>query len=94
MKLDDAYAERLGTKNKVRVDSQAVRSIDYSPGSRTLEVVFIDGEVYHYYKVPARVWKEIQEVIESGGSVGTFVNLDVKAVVKELDLDYRRVIIR
>jgi hypothetical protein len=92
MKLDDGRGERLMTDNYMHVNSQAVRSIDYSPKSKTMEVEFIDGEVYHYYKVPAGLWKRIQDVATDGGSVGTFVNQDVKAEVKKLDLDYRRII--
>lgn len=92
MRLPDAPGERLMTKNFVRVDSQALRSLDFAAKSRTLEVEFIDREIYHYYKVPAKLWTEIKDVLVSGQSVGTFVNQDVKALVKELDLDYRRVI--
>lgn len=92
MRLPDAPGERLMTKNHIRVDSSAVRSLDFAPRSRTLEVKFIDGEVYHYYKVPAKLWTQIKDVIASGQSIGTFVNQDVKAEVKRLDLDYRRIL--
>lgn len=92
MKLPDTKGERLMTKNYLHVDSQAVRSLDFSPRSRTLEVEFIDREVYHYYNVPGRLWKQIREVIQAGGSVGTFVNQDVKAEVKRLGLNYRRIL--
>lgn len=92
MRLPDAPGERLMTKNFVRVDSQALRSLDFASKSRTLEVEFIDGEIYHYYKVPAKLWTEIKDVLLSGQSIGTFVNQDVKALVKELDLDYQRII--
>jgi hypothetical protein len=92
MRLPDAPGERLMTKNFMRVDSQALRSLDFTGRSRTLEVEFIDGEVYHYYKVPAGLWAQIREAIASGESVGAFVNQQVKGRVKELDLDYRRII--
>lgn len=93
MRLPDAPGERLLSKNFVRVDSAALRSLDFTARSRTLEVEFIDGEIYHYYKVPAKLWTEIKDVLVSGQSIGTFVNQDVKALVKELDLDYRRIIV-
>lgn len=91
MRLPDAPGKRLMTKNFIRVDSQALRSVDFTGRSRTLEVEFIDGEVYHHYQVPPVLWAQIREVIASGESVGAFVNQQVKGLVKELGLDYRRI---
>jgi hypothetical protein len=91
MLLPPEKARRLGTGNYTRVSSEALRSVDYVPGSGTLELEFIDGAVYHYYKVPARYWERIGEIIASGESLGTYINQDFKAAVNELELDYRRI---
>jgi hypothetical protein len=84
-------ASRLRTENYTAASSEALRSVDYATGTGTLELEFIDGEVYHYYKVPAKYWGRIQEIISSGGSLGTYINQDFKAAVSRLNIDYRRI---
>ena len=38
------------------VDSSAIRGIDYEPSSRTLLVIFIDGDGYAYFGVPPELY--------------------------------------
>jgi KTSC domain len=81
---------RLNSKNFRRVESDAIRSIDYMEG-RAIEIEFINGDVYHYFKAPKRLWTKMQQIIKSGDSLGTYVNQDFKSEVKRLDLDYRKI---
>jgi hypothetical protein len=37
------------------VDSEAMREIDYDPGSRVLRIRFADGGWWRYFEVPASV---------------------------------------
>ena len=92
MLLPAEKSTRLRTRNYSGVRSEALLSMDYRPQSRTLELEFIDGEVYHYYKVPDRYWRRIQEIAASGESLGTYINRDFKKEVDRLNIDYRRII--
>ncbi|CAN7346361.1 KTSC domain-containing protein [Caulobacter sp. LjRoot300] len=52
----------------MRVDSTAIRRIDYEPEHGKLFVTFIDGDEYVYVGVPARV----TEAFERAPSKGRF----------------------
>lgn len=82
--------KKLSTTNQTYVSSSAVRSIDYSTSSETLELEFINNQVYHYYKVPKTVWEKTMDVVKMGKSLGTFVNEEIRS----MDLDYRKIITR
>ena len=58
----------------MKVDSSHLRSADYSPESKTLEVTFRNGHTYHYYLVPSATW----EAFQKAPSKGTFLNQHVK----------------
>lgn len=88
MQLEPMKGTKLSTTNQTYVSSSAVRSIDYSVSSETLELEFINNQVYHYYKVPKQVWEKTIDVVKTGKSLGTFVNEEIK----NLDLDYRKII--
>lgn len=82
MQLESKHALRLETDNFRFINtSEAVQSIDYSGKLKILEVEFIGGNggVYHYVNVSRDVWKAIQKTIESGDSLGTYINTVVKA---------------
>lgn len=92
MMLPPKKGKRLGTENFLRVDSRAARSIDFAARERTIEIEFINGDVYHYYKAPPQLWAQITGIVEAGMSLGTFLNQEFKREVKRLDINYRRVI--
>lgn len=52
---------------RVAFDSSVIATAGYDPSVRTLEVEFVSGEVYRYFLVPARVWRELRGA-ESAGS--------------------------
>ena len=82
--------KKLSTTNQTYVSSSALRSIDYSTSTEILELEFINNQVYHYYKVPRNVWEKTMDVVKTGKSLGTFVNEEIR----NLDLDYRKIITR
>lgn len=72
-------SRRLHTPNVVKTpNSGTTLLIDYSENRRTLEVEFINRQVYQYKKVEPEVWKEYRDVVLSGGSSGNFVNTRIK----------------
>ena len=90
MQLEPMKGRKLSTTNQTYVSSSAVRSIDYSVSSETLELEFINNQVYHYYKVPRQVWEKTVNMVKTGKSLGAFVNDEIK----NLDVDYRKIITR
>lgn len=89
MLLPPKKSKRLHTANFLRVSSRAARSIDFDAGKGVIEIEFINGEVYHYYKAPRQLWDEILELIAAGDSLGTYLNQRFKAEVARMDIDYR-----
>lgn len=80
MELETKNALRLETDNFRFVNtSEAVQSLDYSKSLKILEVEFINGGVYHYLNVSKDTWKELQETIEDGESLGGYINSTIKA---------------
>ncbi|MGN7800854.1 KTSC domain-containing protein [Leifsonia sp. 22587] len=55
-------------------DSSVIASAGYDPALRTLEVEFGSGEVYRYFLVPARVWRDLR----SAESAGAYFNAEVR----------------
>ena len=92
MLLPPKKGKRLHTGNFLQVMSRAAISIDFDAGKRVIEIEFINGDVYHYYKVPQQLWTGILEVIAAGDSLGTYLNQHFKAEVARLDIDYRRIL--
>lgn len=80
MELETKNALRLETDNFRFVNtSEAVQSLDYSKRLKILEVEFINGGVYHYLNVSNDTWKQLQETIEDGESLGAYINASIKA---------------
>jgi hypothetical protein len=44
--------------NRRPVDSAAISSVGYDREHATLEIEFIDGDVYQYFLVPASVYRQ------------------------------------
>jgi hypothetical protein len=41
------------------IESSVLRSVGYSPQTAELEIEFRSGDVYRYYAVPPRVYREL-----------------------------------
>jgi predicted XRE-type DNA-binding protein len=48
------------------VDSSAIASIGYEAAAKTLDVEFVSGEVYRYFKVPESTYKAFQKADSKG----------------------------
>ncbi len=48
------------------VESSAIRGIDYEPSSRTLLVIFIDGDGYAYFEVPPALYADFLRAESKG----------------------------
>ncbi|HEU0054487.1 MAG TPA: KTSC domain-containing protein [Longimicrobium sp.] len=59
---------------RARVDSSSIASIGYDPATRTLEVEFVNGGLYHYLDVPV---EELERFVTSG-SLGRYLNQHIK----------------
>ena len=61
------------------VDSSMAESVGYDPITRTLEIEFKKtGAVWQYYKVPAKVYREMLQ-----GSIGQYFGDYIKGVYEE-----------
>lgn len=49
-----------------QVQSTAIRAIDYEAASRTLFVVFIDGDRYAYFDVPPELYAAFADAESKG----------------------------
>jgi hypothetical protein len=57
-----------------RLDSSAVETARYDPGSRTLALRYAGGALYRYRRVP----REVYDALISAPSAGEFVNREIK----------------
>jgi KTSC domain len=60
--------------NMVKVNSSAIRAVDYNPRSLELQVAFTSGRLYTYYGVPP--WKYASLI--NASSVGTYFNDNIR----------------
>ena len=58
---------------RIEVESTSLASIGYDPASRTLEVEFQSGAVYHYRDVPFPVAKALATAESVGSYFSRFV---------------------
>ena len=56
------------------VDSSAVVSVGYDESRRTLELEYVDGDVYQYFDVPETLYRALLDA----PSIGQFVNTEIK----------------
>jgi hypothetical protein len=59
---------------RTRVESSVIASVGYEVPSRTLEIEFTSGRVYHYFEVPVPVHRDLMRA-ESHGS---FFNAEIR----------------
>jgi hypothetical protein len=62
------------TMNRKDVESTMIRTIGFDPDTSTLEVVFNNDEVWHYFDFPESLWYEF----ETADSHGKFFNRMIK----------------
>ena len=58
------------------VDSSAVVSVGYDESRRTLELEYVDGDVYQYFDVPNALYHALLDA----PSIGQFVNTEIKGI--------------
>ncbi|MDI3321053.1 KTSC domain-containing protein [Pinibacter soli] len=56
------------------VKSSAISSIGYNADKKILEIEYISGDVYDYFKVPEHIFNELMQA----ESKGTFANTRIK----------------
>ena len=58
---------------RTRVESTAIESVGYDPGTAVLEVEFTSGEVYRYFAVPRAIYRELLETESPGQFFGEHI---------------------
>ena len=86
--MKEKYELRLGTKNFRRVTSDAVASIDYSPGAKIIEIEFKDGEIYHYLNAKKTEWNKMIGFAGRKKGLGGYVNQGFKEPYKSGERKY------
>ncbi len=59
---------------RIFVRSSSINGVGYDPKTRTLEVKFNNGGVYHYFNVPSAIYRALL----NAESKGRFVNFKIK----------------
>jgi hypothetical protein len=77
--LSDALQDQLLQNWPMQMDrepasSSAVISLGYDEPTQTLEVAFIGGSIYRYFKVGPGLWRQLVEA----DSKGRFLNAEIK----------------
>lgn len=60
--------------NRVPVTSHTLKAVGYNPETLTLELEFINNDLYKYFKVPASVYLELM----NANSKGSFFNTRIR----------------
>jgi hypothetical protein len=60
------------------VKSNAVTSMGYDNRTRILELEYKNGTVYRFKDVPRPIWEELKRLASSGGSIGAYVNANIR----------------
>ena len=63
---------------RLMVKSSAITSFGYDERTRILEIEYKNGTVYRYREVPRQVWDELRRIESSGGSIGAYVNANIR----------------
>jgi len=63
---------------RVPVVSSNIAEVGFELSSNTLEIMFKDGRVYHYFDVPPRVFEDLQGV----SSVGQYFHTEIRGVYR------------
>ena len=60
------------------VDSSAVSSIGYDESRQTLELEYVDGDLYQHFDVPKALYRALLDA----PSIGQFVNTEIKGTFR------------
>jgi hypothetical protein len=60
------------------VKSSALTSMGYEDRTRILELEYKNGTVYRFKDVPRPIWEELKRLASSGGSIGAYVNANIR----------------
>jgi len=63
---------------RLMVKSNAITSMGYDDRTHVLEIEYKNGTVYRYKEVPRTVWDELKRIDSSGGSIGAYVNANIR----------------
>lgn len=63
---------------RVPVSSSSILEIGYDPNTATLEVMFSDGRVYHYFDVPASAY----DALMSAASIGQHFHREIRGTYR------------
>ena len=63
---------------RLMVKSNAITSMGYDERTRVLEIEYKNGTVYRYKEVPRQIWDELKRIDSSGGSIGAYVNANIR----------------
>ncbi len=63
---------------RVPVSSSTIVSVGFDPASQTLEVEFMNGQIYQYFDVPEPYY----QALISDSSPGTYLNQNIKGVFR------------
>ncbi|HEX7845278.1 MAG TPA: Fic family protein, partial [Chitinophagaceae bacterium] len=86
--LADTKPRRLDKKTAILTPgSNATVLINYSSRTKSLEVEFVGGHVYHYLDVEAEIWEKYQSVVKSRKSSGEFVNAQLKPYYETIEVE-------
>lgn len=58
---------------RVFVHSTSLSSVGYDPATETLEVEFLEGEVYQYYNVPEDIYDQLMRADSLGQFFNTYI---------------------
>jgi hypothetical protein len=72
--------------------SSSVSCVVYDHATLTLKITYVHTKTYVYTNVPARVFDELKSVLYSDGSIGHYINTQVKPLYQCLDADIASVI--
>jgi hypothetical protein len=89
--LPEKYEVRLRTKNFRRVKSEAVKSIDYEPTEKIIEIEYTTGETYHYRDAKRKEWNKMMEFANKGEGLGGYINEVFKEPYKKQERDSYKV---
>lgn len=70
--------KNLSSKNAVYLTSEALKKINYDERKHILEATFSNKRTYQYKKVPATVWAELINIIQTKKSAGAYFNTTIK----------------
>lgn len=57
----------------IRVNSSAIRAVGYDAASARMKILFAQGHLYDFCRVPAHVFEELMKAPSKGAYYNTFI---------------------